>query len=144
MEEVLARFERELSDPQGKGLEAIGRTFDEIRMDLALHFRREEDVFYPAFQSAAAEAGYDTSKLQQEHSDVKGVMAAFESLLATRSASGEPAPSIRAEIVSVGWELWNHVHHHMAEEEIGLLAFADRVLDSDAQDRLAREMIARS
>ena len=142
MEEVLVRFERELSDPQGIGLEALARTFDEIRRDLALHFRREEEVFYPAFRSAA-DTGYDTSKLEQEHSELEGVLSAFESLLGGRGAPLDPPPSTRAEIAGVGWELWNHIHHHMAEEESGLLAFADRVLDSAAQDRLARDMIAR-
>lgn len=144
MEETLARFERELADPQGKGLEAIARTFAEIRAELEHHFRREEEVFYPAFQTAAAIAGYDTSNLQREHSDVRGVVAAFESLLETRLNSSAPAPSVRAEIASVGWELWNHIHHHMAEEETGLFAFADRVLDSEAQHRLAGEMSERT
>lgn len=141
MEEILSRFERELSNPQGEGLEAIARTFDEIRTELALHFRREEEVFYPAFKAASAASGYDTSSLLQEHSDVQNVIAALESLQEARPISGAPAPSVRAEIASVGWELWNHIHHHMAEEESGLLAFADRVLDSEAQNRLAREMI---
>ncbi len=140
MEEILAHFERELSDPQGSGLDAIARTFGEIRRELARHFRREEEVFYPAFQTAAAASGYDTSNLRQEHSDVRGVIAALESLLEARAGSGEPAPSVRAEIATVGWELWNHVHHHMAEEENGLLAFADRVLDAETQERLARRM----
>jgi hemerythrin-like domain-containing protein len=141
LEEILARFERELSDPQGQGLAAVARTFGEIRIELALHFRREEEVFYPAFQTAAAASGFDTSNLRQEHSDVQGVIAALKSLLEARPDAGEPAPSVRAEIASVGWELWNHIHHHMAEEESGLLAFADRVLDSEAQERLARRMI---
>ena len=140
LEEILSRFERELSDPQGKGLETIANTFDQIRRELALHFRREEEVFYPAFQSAAAASGYDTTKLLKEHADVRGVIEAFESLLKARPTSGAPALSIRAEIASVGWELWNHIHHHMAEEETGLLAFADRVLPSEAQSRLASRM----
>lgn len=140
MEEILARFERELSDPQGKGLAAVARTLGEIRAKLALHFRREEEVFYPAFQMVAAASGYDTSNLRQEHSDVRGVITALESLLEARPDCGEPAPSVRAEIASVGWELWNHIHHHMAEEENGLLAFADRALDSEAQERLAKQM----
>ncbi len=141
MEEILAQFERELSDPQGAGLDAIAHTLAEIRLELVQHFRREENVFYPAFQTTAAASGYDTSNLRQEHSDVRGVIAALESLLQSRSDCGVPAPSVRAEIASVGWELWNHIHHHMAEEESGLLAFADRVLDAGAQESLARHMM---
>ncbi len=141
MVDILARFEHELSDPQGKGLEVIARTFEEIGGELTLHFRREEEVFYPAFQSAAGASGYDTTKLRQDHSDVQEVIATLESLLKARPASGTPAPSVRAEIASVGWELWNRIHHHIAEEESGMLAFADRVLDSEAQETLARRMV---
>jgi len=47
-ERLLERFESELGNPQGEGLAALARTFAEIQGHLASHFRKGEEVFYPA------------------------------------------------------------------------------------------------
>jgi hemerythrin-like domain-containing protein len=142
MERVLARFEGELCDPQGEGLLALARTFGEITQRLAAHFRKEEEVFYPALAPLLAATDKEISKLTGDHTDVRETFSAFQDLLDQARATTEPGVSVRADLSTIGWELWNLIHHHIATEERGLLAFADRQLDSTAQARLAAQMKA--
>ena len=142
MEQILERFEHELANPQEEGLAALSATLAEIRSDLERHFRREEKVFYSALQLQTAKADFDPSGLLSQHTDVQDAVAALESLLEEARRATSSALSLRAEISQVGWQIWNLVHHHMAEEEIGLFSFADEILDDETQERLAKAMEA--
>jgi hemerythrin-like domain-containing protein len=140
IEAALARFERELGNPQGEGLVALSGTFREIHDRLALHFRQEEDVFYPALAPRLGPTDMTIAKLRNDHADVRETSSYVQDLL-DRALGGSPAnPSLAAELTSMGWTLWNLIHHHIAEEEKGLLASADRTLDATTQADLAEQM----
>lgn len=140
MERLLEGFESDLSNPQGEGLLALAKTFAEIQRHLATHFIEEEEVFYPALEPELAAADPIFAKLKDDHSNVRETSAAIQSVL-DQAPHGSDLPLSRsAELASLGWVLWNQIHHHIEEEEKGLLAFADRTLDGDAQSRLAAEM----
>ncbi len=143
MERLLERFEGELGDPQGEGLVALAGTVAEIRRHLALHFSKEEDVFYPALAETVAPDDKTLNKLNDDHSDVRETLAALGELMDKAPPGTDLPVSERAEVSSLGWQLWNLVHHHIEEEEQGLLAFADRTLDAETQHRLASEMAAK-
>jgi hemerythrin-like domain-containing protein len=138
----LERFEAELRDPQGKGLHALAQTFAEIQQHLSIHFRHEEETFYPALAPLLAPTDGAIAQLTGDHSDTRETSATFQRLLEQALATENPALSLRAELATTGWTLWNLIHHHIAEEEAGLLAFADRQLDSTTQARLAERMKA--
>ncbi len=140
MERLLEGFESDLSNPQGEGLLALARTFAEIQKHLVTHFAKEEEVFYPAMEAELAAADPMFAKLNDDHSNVRETSAAIQSLLDEAPPGSDLPVSRRAELASLGWELWNQIHHHIEEEEQGLLAFSDRSLDADAQTRLAAEM----
>ena len=140
MEQLLEGFESDLSNPQGEGLLALARTFAEIQRHLATHFIEEEEVFYPALEPELAAADPTFVKLKDDHSNVRETSAAIQAVLDQAPHGSDLPLSRRAELSSLGWELWNQIHHHIEEEEQGLLAFADRTLDGDAQTRLAARM----
>lgn len=141
MERLLESFEGDLSHPHGEGLLALARTFAEIQRHLAAHFIEEEEVFYPALEPNLAAADPMFAKLKDDHSNVRETSAAIQAVL-DQAAHGADLPLSRsAELASLGWVLWNQIHHHIDEEEKGLLAFADRTLDGDAQTRLAAKMM---
>jgi len=140
MERRLERFEGELGNPQGKGLVALARTFAEIQAHLASHVRKEEEVFYPALAPMLTATDMEIGKLLDAHADIRETSAAFQDLLDRAQAAEVPDISVRADLSSIGWELWNLIHHHITEEENGLLAFADRQLDSSTQAQLALRM----
>lgn len=140
VERLLERFEGELSNPQGEGLVALTGTFAEIQRHLADHFAKEEEVFYPVVAPVLNATDAIIIKLNDDHSKVREISSAFVEVLGQAlPGSGLPI-SLRAELSSLGWELWNLIHHHIEEEE-GLLAFADRSLDVEAQTRLAAKMM---
>jgi len=140
MERLLANFENELRTSQGAGLLPLARTFAEIQEHLAAHFRKEEEVFYPALAPLLAATDLEISKLTGDHSDVRETSAGFRELLDQAGGSNAPAISLRADLTTIGWHLWNLIHHHIATEENGLLAFADRQLSWETQNQLARQM----
>jgi len=142
MQSLLQRFEGELSNPQGEGLVALAGTFAEIQKHLASHFAKEEEVFYPALATALTATDMEIAKLNDDHSDVRETSSAFRELLARAHSGSELPVSQRAELSSLGWELWNLISHHIEEEEQGLLAFADQTLDPDTQARLAAQMLS--
>ena len=141
MQRLLERFEGELGDPQGEGLLALAETFAEIQKHLASHFAKEEEIFYPALASALGATDAEITKLLDDHTNVRETSSAMEALLKQASPGTDLPVSLRAELSSLGWELWNLIHHHIEEEEQGLLAFADRGLDVEAQTRLAAQMM---
>ena len=141
MQRLLERFEGELGDPQGEGLLALAKTFAEIQKHLASHFAKEDGIFYPALASALGATDAEITKLLDDHTDVREASLAMEELLNQVSPGTDLPVSQRAELSSLGWELWNLIHHHIEEEEQGLLAFADRRLDLEAQTRLAAQMM---
>jgi hemerythrin-like domain-containing protein len=143
MERLLERFERELGDPQGEGLLELARTFAEIQEHLAGHFAKEEEVFYPALAPALGVTDTTMTRLNDDHADVRETSSAFRMLLEQAPPGSELPVSLRAELSSLGWQLWNLIHHHIDEEEHGLLAFADRSLAAEAQTRLAAQMMRR-
>ncbi len=140
IERILERFEAELRDPQGEGLRALAKTFAEIQEHLDAHFRNEEEVFYPALAPLLPPSDGDLAKLRDDHTDARETLSTFGELLDRARSSADPPPSLRAELSTTGWTLWNLIHHHIAEEETGLLAFADRRLDAAAQEQLAARM----
>lgn len=140
MERLLERWERHLQSPEGEGLAHLAEIFAEVQRHLARHFRREEEIFYPALQPLLATTDLEISKLTDDHSDVREASVSFQELLNQAKQAGEPAASLRADLATVGWALWNHIHHHIAVEENGLLAFADRALPSERQAELAQQM----
>ena len=140
VERLLEGFESDLSNPQGEGLLALARTFAEIQKHLATHFVKEEEVFYPALEPRLVAADPMFPKLKDDHSNVRETSAAIQALLDQAPPGSDLPVSRRAELASLGWELWNQIHHHIEEEEQGLLAFADRTLDGEAQFRLALKM----
>ena len=140
MERLLEGFERALGNPQGEGLLALARTFAEIQEHLARHFAKEEEVFYPAVESRLSAGDPMFAKLNDDHSNVRETSTAIQALLDQAPHGSDLPVSRRAELASLGWELWNQIHHHIEEEEQGLLAFADRTLDAAAQTRLAVQM----
>lgn len=143
MERLLERFEGELRDPQGEGLLALAKTFAETQKHLAGHFAKEEEVFYPALAPSLSATDTMITKLIDDHSNVRETSSAFGVLLNLAPPGSELPVSLRADLSSLGWQLWNFIHHHIEGEEQGLLAFADRSLVAEAQTRLAVQMMGK-
>lgn len=121
----------------------LAGTFAEIQEHLAGHFAKEEEVFYPALAPALDAADTTMIQLSDDHVDVRETSSAFQTLLEQAPSGSELPVSLRAELSSLGWQLWNLIHHHIDEEDRGLLAFADRTLTTAAQERLAARMMPR-
>ncbi len=140
MERLLERWEPSLKSPEGERLAHFSEIFAEVQQHLARHFRREEEIFYPTLRPLLDITDPEISKLTDDHSDVREAAAALRELLDQAQGTTKPAASLRSDLATVGWALWNHIQHHIAVEENGLLAFADRALAPEQQAKLAQQM----
>lgn len=104
--------------------------YEDLREQLIIHARIEEDIFYPAIR----EANSDTSATQvdealNEHQQVEAILGILDEMVA--EGEGDFAGTIRT--------LAERVEHHVQEEENDLFVSARRLGDerlSQLGDRL--------
>jgi hemerythrin-like domain-containing protein len=104
--------------------------YENLREQLMIHARIEEDIFYPAIR----EANSDTSATQveealNEHQQVEAILGLLDEMVA--EVEGDFAGTIRT--------LAECVEHHVQEEEKGLFVSARKLGDeclSELSDRL--------
>ncbi|SRR5579871_675629 len=109
--------------------------FAAIRTLAALHFRKEEEIFYPSVR------GFDPkllAEMDEQHEESRVAERDLEALLARLS----DAPSERdlTELHRLGLMFEDLVQTHILAEEDRLLPWADRTLRSEEQQTLAIRM----
>jgi iron-sulfur cluster repair protein YtfE (RIC family) len=103
------------------------KLFSEIRHDLELHTRFEEDVFYPQFRDASEDddADDEVEDALEEHAEAKDML---EKLSAMDKTSEEFVETVE--------ELKQALEHHISDEEEEMFPQARKALDEDT----ARQM----
>lgn len=103
------------------------KLFSEIKHDLELHTRFEEDVFYPQFRDASADddADDEVEDALEEHAEAKTML---EKLAAMDKTSEEFVESIE--------ELKQALEHHISDEEEEMFPQAREALDEDTVRRM--------
>ena len=103
------------------------KLFSEIKHDLELHTRFEEDVFYPQFRDASADddADDEVEDALEEHAEAKTML---EKLAAMDKTSEEFVETIE--------ELKQALEHHISDEEEEMFPQAREALDEDTARRM--------
>lgn len=109
----------ETSDGAAKTREKL---FSEIKNDLEIHTRFEEEVFYPEFRDAKGdeEAEDEVDDALDEHAEAKGML---EKLAAMDKSSDEFLETLD--------ELKQALEHHISDEEEEMFPQAREALDED-------------
>lgn len=96
------------------------KLFGEIKQDLELHTRFEEEVFYPEFRETKAdeEAEEEVEDALEEHSEAKEML---EKLAAMDKTSEEFVEGVK--------ELKQALEHHISDEEDEMFPQARKALD---------------
>jgi iron-sulfur cluster repair protein YtfE (RIC family) len=103
--------------------------FEEIREQLMIHARIEEEIFYPAVKKAdSGEAKSEIDEALQEHQQVKSMLEQLDGMAA--EADAEFAETMRT--------LSNNVQHHVQEEESEIFATARQLGDERLEELGAR------
>lgn len=118
---------------QGRGLNHLNKILDFFDKDVTLHFRREEEVLFPALEKHIAAEKSPARMLLREHDDWRGYYRRLKEIAALIEAGGAAntqALSLEAEEVSGAIE--HLLREHIKKENESLLPLARNLL-SDAE-----------
>ena len=105
--------------------------FLEFADETLLHFKKEEEEFFPKFEEITGSSDGPTMVMKYEHEQVRGLM-------------GKMAQAIESEdkdaYLSLAESMMILLQQHNMKEEQMLYAMADRVLDSAAKEELINKM----
>jgi hemerythrin-like domain-containing protein len=135
IEERLDALLAALLDLGPERIPAIQATVRDLQRLAALHFREEEEIFYPKLRPVAAEL---LDRLDLQHEEVRELEYHLAELL-----SGLPE-TLEArwlnELRSLGIEFHDRIQHHIVDEENQLFRLAADRLTREEQEGLAKTM----
>jgi hemerythrin-like domain-containing protein len=108
----------------------------EIRRLSAIHFEKEEVIFYPSLRPAFPDL---MAQMDRQHDEVREVEQHVEELLSDPPRA--PEPRWLNDVRLFGTELYDLIQHHIVEEEDQLFRLAESRLTGEDQERLSAEMM---
>lgn len=115
----------------------IQATVRELQDLAAIHFEKEETIFYPRLRPLLSDL---LERMDQQHEEVRELEWHLAELLADPPQT--PEPRWLNELRSIGIEFHDRIQHHIVDEENQLLRLAEDRLTTEEQERLARAMNA--
>jgi hemerythrin-like domain-containing protein len=118
-----------------QGIPGIQVTFGQLRDLAAVHFRKEEEIFYPKLRPSASDL---LARLDLQHEEVRELERHVAELLADPPAA--PDARLLNELRSFGIEFHDRIQHHIVDEEEQLFRLAGDCLTREDQENLAKAM----
>ena len=103
--------------------------FVQIRRELQLHSRAEEEIFYPALKALNGDGRTLVSEALKEHREIDQLLIQISRLKASDKNSDE-----KMEV------LIENVDHHVSEEEGEIFQFAEENCSEEELEELGREI----
>jgi hemerythrin-like domain-containing protein len=113
----------------------IQATVRELQDLAAIHFAKEEQIFYPKLRPMAADL---LASLDLQHEEVRELERHVAELLA--EPPQDPDSRWLTELRSFGIEFHDRIQHHIVDEEDHLFRLAGKRLPLEDQESLARAM----
>lgn len=130
--ERVRRLFQEYQQSAGSDGARAATAAQQILMELEIHSKLEEEIFYPAYRTKAEADGKElVAEAYEEHAEVDRMVAELKSM----------SPGTR-EYNAKMQTLIDNVEHHVQEEESEMLPDAQEVLGNQT-DRLGQEMMQR-
>jgi len=115
----------------------IQATVRDLQDLAAVHFEKEETIFYPKLRPLLADL---LESMDRQHEEVRELERHLAELLAVPPQP--PDSRWLNELRSIGIEFHDRIQHHIVDEEDQLLRLAEERLTSEEQDSLAKAMEA--
>jgi hemerythrin superfamily protein len=103
--------------------------FEQIRRELQLHMRAEEEIFYPALKAFNGEGRRLVSEALKEHKDVEELLTQISRL--------NPSDKNYDDKIEA---LFENVDHHLEDEEGEFFRFAEENCSSEQLEDLGRQI----
>jgi hemerythrin-like domain-containing protein len=135
MEEHLDALLAALQNLSPERISGIRATISEIQRLAAVHFRKEEEVFYPKMRPVAADL---LASLDLQHEEVREL----ERHLTESLADPPDPPDARwlNELRALGIEFHDRIQHHIVDEEDQLFRLAANHLTREDHEGLVKAM----
>jgi hemerythrin-like domain-containing protein/predicted RNA-binding Zn-ribbon protein involved in translation (DUF1610 family) len=124
---------------EGRGTDHLVKVLEFFDRDLRLHFRREEDVLFPALEKHVGLAKSPTRLLLAEHSDIWSqydLLKEGVSLL-QQSQNGD-AESVATRVEETARRLETLMSDHIRKENETLLPMAERLLAGEQAESVVK------
>ena len=137
IELYLDRLLAALQDPRPEEIPEIRSIVDEIQRLRAIHFEKEEKLFYPKLREVLPEL---LDQMDREHEVIREVGMHVTGMLT--DPPQPPDPRWLHELRLFGIEFHDHIQHHIVDEEDHLFRLAQERLSTEDQVSLASAMTA--
>jgi hemerythrin-like domain-containing protein len=134
VEEHMDQLLAALLDLRPERISEIQASVAKIQALAKLHFRKEEEIFYPKVRPLDPDLLH---RLDEQHQDVREAERHLAEILAYRQTSD---PRWMNELRSFGIAFHDRIQHHIVDEEDQLFRIAVSVLTIEDQESLAIAM----
>jgi len=125
MQSLFSKFDR-----SGKSShEKKGELFVQIRRELQIHSRAEQEIFYPALKALSDDGRRLVSEAVKEHKDIDELLTQISRLKPTDKNFDEKMET-----------LIENVDHHVEEEEGEIFRFAEENCSEEQLEQLGQEI----
>ncbi len=107
------------------------KEFEAFADETLLHFKKEEDELFPAFEAVTGSTQGPTAVMRYEHEQVRGLLGKMAEALNNQDKDA---------YLSLSESMMILLQQHNMKEEQMLYAMCDRVFDSNKKDELINKM----
>ena len=123
---------------QEKGIEHLSKVVDFFDKDVGLHFRREEEVLFPALEKHIGVEKSPTRLLLKEHNEIwQWYNRLKEKLVELQGTGGESSEAVTAQIQDISNHIEPLLREHIKKENESLFPLARRLLSEDEIERIS-------
>ena len=124
----------------GKGIEHLAKVINFIDTDIRLHFRREEEVLFPALEKHLGLEKSPTRLLLGEHGEIWQVFAQLKEKLAElQSGACQSDEAIAEQVQEISGRVEHFLQEHIKKENESLLPLAKGLLNEAELKKFAEK-----
>ncbi|MFN7998471.1 MAG: hemerythrin domain-containing protein [Bryobacteraceae bacterium] len=135
IEEHLDKLLAALLDLRSERIPEIQATVSQLRALAKVHFRKEEEIFYPKVRTLDPELLH---RLDEQHEDVREAEGHLAELLSDLPQATDPRWMNELRMFGIGFH--DRIQHHIVDEEDQLFRIAHNRLSTEEQESLASAM----
>ncbi len=140
LEVAIVELAKEQAGIDSEALRVSEAVIQFLDKDLDIHFRKEEEVLFPALSGYVGREGGPIGVMLMEHEDLRRSLHAFRNALGIFRA--EPQPASRENVLKGGYGLISLLRLHIKKEDNCLFLMAGSYLNRTRLREMGAEMQA--
>ncbi|MDP6501527.1 MAG: hemerythrin domain-containing protein [Dehalococcoidales bacterium] len=122
----------------GKGIDHLAKVLDFFDKDVGLHFRREEELLFPALEKHLGVEKSPTRLLMAEHAEMwQDHLLLKEKLAELQAEDAKPSEALPAQVQQISGRIEQLLREHIRKEDESLLTLAKGLLSQEELDEIS-------